>query len=128
MPNPMLLFEPRALSNDRLDLADLTDLVGLGGVFSLFGVESRVSRSVLMVMLVWDGDMIKESPGREGSIALLRCQNNAGDSGLVREVWGSSSVLELVLDSLEAARLDVRLSLCLSLSPSRLPRGLADVW
>lgn len=129
MPKPMIPLEARVLSDDLFVVTDLVELVGLSGNLSEEVPEACALRSVLTETFDCVGETAKESPGLEGSAALLRCQNRAGETGLLLGACASSRVLELVLVSLEETVLDVLLIPGFSLfSPSRLPRGLADVW
>lgn len=132
MPNPIEVLEPRALSSDFLELTDFVDFVGLDGtgVLSSEGADVRVALSVCAEAGDCLGDMRIESPGLEGSIVLLRCQKRAGEAGLLfLEVGASSRGREEILVSLDEAWLELLLELCFSRpSPSRRPRGFADVW
>ena len=96
----MAALEPLALSRDLLEETDFDDFAGLDGVgvLSSAGAEVGAARSVLTEAADCRGDIATEAWGREGSIALLRCQRSVGESGrLFRGVKASSSARDVVL-------------------------------
>ena len=112
----------------------MVGLVGLEGTgtWSSAAAEVVAALSVLTEAVDCRGDMATESVGREGSAALLRCQNRAGESGRAfRDIDAdvSSCGREVILLNLDETWLEFLLELCFSaLSSSRRPLGLAEVW